>query len=224
MKPLLLLVPLALCAGCASSGDTLRTRGWLGGGYLPVVASAFPVGEGPYVDPHRIVGVPAATGAERGALVTWSAEDTPVHAAGLRPGDLLLRVGDRDVGDGDDVREAVEALPPGSPVPLRYWRGGAVHETSATVGTETWSKVGSLRLGLGLGSKFDLWPFDDGIDVLGLVVAHTVRGVDPDSPSVDYLRASHPDVPLMQGPLRSWEVFLGVIGFGGGERVIAQQP
>lgn len=216
------LAALLLVPACASNAPETRTRGWLGGAFVPVVGSAPLIGSGPHLAPERIVGIPASAEADRGALVTWLDAETPLAAAGLRAGDLVLTVDGAPVGDGDDVREAAEGLAPGAAVPVRYWRDGASYDAAVTVGTESWLRQGMVRIGLGLRSHLDLWPFDDGIDVLGLVVARTFDGVEPSGPGAAYLRAAFPEQAMPSRTLRGWEVFVLPIGFGGTESVTSQ--
>jgi membrane-associated protease RseP (regulator of RpoE activity) len=215
---------LLLSGACGSSAENLRTRGWIGGAYEPVVSSAFPVGSGPWIGHGRIVGVPASAEAPRGALVTYASDGSPLAAAGLRPGDLLLSVDGHEVGDAEEVREVVEPKAPGETAALRFWRAGAVQEASAVVGTETWYRQGVLRIGLSIGSTLDLWPFDDGINLLGLITARSVGGVDPGGPGGTYLRSAFPEEEVGRVPLRGWETFLLLVGVGGEDVVVEQQP
>jgi membrane-associated protease RseP (regulator of RpoE activity) len=224
VEKVLVLAPLVLCAACASSEPEPSVRGWLGGTYEPVVASSFPVGEGPWLDAHRTVGVPAVAEADRGALVAFAGAGSPLAQAGVRPGDLLLSVDGTAVGDADDVREVVEAKEPGSTAALRYLRDGAVHESTAVVGRETWRRQGTVRIGLSLGTTIDLWPFDDGINLLGLVVARPLHGTDPAGPAGTYLRGAYPGRGVPHGPLRGWETFLLVVGGGAQDVVVEQTP
>ena len=84
-------------------------------------------------------------GAERGALIGSVEPDTPAARAGLRGGtreeaynglsvslggDLIVRIGDREVESADDVSRIVtEELLPGQRVPFVVLRGGTDRET-----------------------------------------------------------------------------------------------
>ncbi len=50
--------------------------------------------------------------------------DGPAAAAGLRPGDLILQLGGRDVASPDDLARIVEALPEGRPASVLVQRQG----------------------------------------------------------------------------------------------------
>jgi S1-C subfamily serine protease len=84
-------------------------------------------------------------GADRGALVTTVEPGTPAERAGLRGGsreeafngitvtlggDLIVRIGDREVRSADDVSRIVtQELLPGERVPFVVLRGGTTRET-----------------------------------------------------------------------------------------------
>ena len=59
-----------------------------------------------------------------GALVTNVVEGHPGEKAGLRHGDILLRVDDVEVEETRDLIEYVAAQPPGTTVRLQVWRDG----------------------------------------------------------------------------------------------------
>ncbi len=72
-------------------------------------------------------------GVEGGVLVTSVYEDTPASEGGLRAGDVIVGIGDEDVGDPNDLREALADLEPGE-VSVRIVRDGA--EQTLTVELE----------------------------------------------------------------------------------------
>jgi membrane-associated protease RseP (regulator of RpoE activity) len=63
-------------------------------------------------------------GTARGVLVVEVASGTPAEQGGLRPGDVLLRVGASDVDDLEALRRAVAAAPGDQPVPVALLRKG----------------------------------------------------------------------------------------------------
>lgn len=84
-----------------------------------------------------------------GVMVTDSrAEDgargSPAAAAGIEPGDIIVRVGDVGVRSGEDLRRALDGLT-GAPVDVRVTRAG--RDMSYTV-TPSREPDGSYRLGL----------------------------------------------------------------------------
>jgi len=66
----------------------------------------------------------------QGVIVTGVLQDGPAARAGIRPGDIISRVGDRPVGDVAGLLAAVAALKPGVAAPLEvHRRDGAVSLT-----------------------------------------------------------------------------------------------
>ncbi len=72
-------------------------------------------------------------GVEGGVLVTSVHEDTPAAAGGLRAGDVIVGLGDEDIDDPGDLREALADVEPGE-VSVRIVRDGA--EQTLTVELE----------------------------------------------------------------------------------------
>ncbi|MBX3637892.1 MAG: trypsin-like peptidase domain-containing protein [Rubrivivax sp.] len=70
----------------------------------------------------------------QGALITGVLASGPAAAAGLRPGDVVLRVGERPVASAGDLLAAVTAQPPGSEVGVQVQRGRQVLDLPVKVG------------------------------------------------------------------------------------------
>ncbi|WP_350015782.1 trypsin-like peptidase domain-containing protein [Rhodanobacter sp. IGA1.0] len=92
-------------------------RGWLGADYafVPVAANS---------------GLPAAA---RGALVTNVYPGSPAALAGIKPRDILLRLGSEDILDPASLRRSEAALKPGSKVEISGLRNGSPFHAEATV-------------------------------------------------------------------------------------------
>jgi serine protease DegQ len=92
-------------------------RGWLGADYafVPVAANG---------------GLPAAA---RGALVTMVYPGSPAALAGIRPRDILLRIGTDDILDPADLRRREAALKPGSKVEVSGLRNGSPFHVEVTL-------------------------------------------------------------------------------------------
>ncbi len=71
---------------------------------------------------------------DRGVLVSDVEPDGPAAKAGMKAGDVILRVGDRSVLDGDDLRSALERSEPGSEVGIQVQRDGKPVDLKVTLG------------------------------------------------------------------------------------------
>ena len=69
-----------------------------------------------------------------GAYVTSVGLGTPAEAAGLRPGDVILAVGNDKVTSSDELGTAVRKHKPGEQVEVRWRRGGAERSATVTLG------------------------------------------------------------------------------------------
>jgi membrane-associated protease RseP (regulator of RpoE activity) len=200
LRRVLPLVLVLLAAACASDQkERLHNRGWVGGTFELVDAggSWWHSAQPPALRRGRLYGLPPEAGVEQGLLVLDRGDDTPLAAAGLRPGDLVLRLDGEAVDDPLDFRERIEEREPGSSATIEFWRDGELLTSEAAVGTETFHRYGYLGLGLSLSSAIDIWPFDDGIDLLSLVVIKwddhraELGGVEG-----AYLRSALPDAEI----------------------------
>jgi Do/DeqQ family serine protease len=93
--------------------DGRVTRGWIG------------------VEPRDLTPEFAAhlgLAVQRGVLITGVMHGGPAGQAGLLPGDVVVRVGGREVGDTRQLLDAVAALTPGAEVPIGVQRRGQALE------------------------------------------------------------------------------------------------
>ncbi|MFP3270928.1 MAG: Do family serine endopeptidase [Paraburkholderia sp.] len=69
-----------------------------------------------------------------GALISVVEPDGPGAQAGLQPGDVVLAVNGREVGDTADLLTTVAKIKPGQTADLLVWRSGTATNVSVTVG------------------------------------------------------------------------------------------
>jgi serine protease Do len=69
---------------------------------------------------------------EGGVLVTSVEEDGPAGKAGLRAGDVILKLDGRSVDDGDDLRRAVQKAEPGREITVSVQREGRILDLKLT--------------------------------------------------------------------------------------------
>lgn len=84
---------------------------------------------------HPYLGVQVVDrAAGAGAQVQQVAGDSPAARAGLRPGDVINRVGQRAVSEPDELLAAVQAGQVGEEVPVGFLRDGTEQEVTVTLG------------------------------------------------------------------------------------------
>ena len=69
-----------------------------------------------------------------GALVASVEPDSPAAKAGLQAGDVLQRIGSRDIIASADLPAVVTLAKPGDKVTLQVWRNGAKRDVEVTLG------------------------------------------------------------------------------------------
>lgn len=76
----------------------------------------------------------ATTGTVAGVKVSEATSGSPAAAAGIKQGDIITKVGDVAVTSYTDLAGQVRAYAAGSKIVITYYRGGAAHETTVTLG------------------------------------------------------------------------------------------
>jgi hypothetical protein len=218
----LVLVPVLTLASCASHAGETFERGWIGGRFADVSRGHEPEITARHHD--DVVGMPASAPGDHAALVTAAYAGTPLARAGLVPGDLVLSLGGEPTDGALELRERIEQLPPGTTAEATYWRAGEVRSAPVVVGRETWESAGLIQIALGISGTLDLWPFDDGIDIFGLVrVRWDGRRHDLDDPVTAYRRQLDPQEEITGPPQEVFEVFVLPLGLSKGKRVLRQE-
>jgi serine protease Do len=69
-----------------------------------------------------------------GALVAEVEPDDPAAKAGIKQGDVILKVNGQVVGSANDLRLQISQTAPGTDVKLEIWRNGAVQDVSVALG------------------------------------------------------------------------------------------
>lgn len=136
----------ALLAGC-SGEKPVHERAWIGGKYESVEAP-------------------------KGVLVTRMFENTPAAAAGLREGDVILRVDGKEVSTTAELYRRLEEDAPGAPLTVSWSRFGETGEAVILRGKERYERWGTAGLGLFLSPHLDLWP-DPDFNVFGVLRLET---------------------------------------------------
>jgi putative serine protease PepD len=91
---------------------------------------------------HAFLGVQTQSATDQnagttvGATISTVEAGGPAAAAGLKTGDVVVKVGDRVVGESDELVAAVRSYAPGTKVALTIRRGTATQTISVTLGSD----------------------------------------------------------------------------------------
>ncbi len=127
---LILLVTLlvGLLSGCVLGGLLCScftlSSGTLAGLPGPVYPTPPAPPAGPVIPTPGPPVRPVPDTGRAGALITEVVPGSPADQAGLRPGDLILRVDRQSVGPTQDLKQIISKYRPGEEVNLTIWRLG----------------------------------------------------------------------------------------------------
>lgn len=82
---------------------------------------------------HPYLGVIVASAEGGGAVIGEVAPDGPAAAAGLRPGDIVVRMGERPITDSNDLVSAVRTSEVGARLEIEYVRDGVRRTTEVVL-------------------------------------------------------------------------------------------
>jgi len=92
------------------------------GGFLGILAA-------PLNDDIREI-----AGTDKGVLINSLTDDSPAAKAGLKPGDVIVRIGDAEIHAVDHLVEALRGRRAGERIHMVYFRMGKRRETEVTLG------------------------------------------------------------------------------------------
>ena len=92
----------------------------------------------------------------QGALVSSVDDAGPAAKAGLKPGDVILKVNGKAISSYNELAPYVADLQPGSQARLEVWRKGKTQEFTLTVGEMKTTKTAVIRSGNGAQGKLGL--------------------------------------------------------------------
>lgn len=70
---------------------------------------------------------------EEGALIIEVSSGSPTGEAGLKPGDVVVGIGEQEVNTAEEMRLAIQARQVGDQVKIAYFRGSEQKTTYATL-------------------------------------------------------------------------------------------
>ncbi|MEM1179578.1 MAG: trypsin-like peptidase domain-containing protein [Acidobacteriota bacterium] len=143
-----------------------------------------------------------------GALVTQVLPESPAGQAGIRHGDIIVKVDDRDVANNRDLIDYVASKPPNTKVDVKLFRGGDYVDTAVTLGE---------RPGVGDAPPEPAEETEGAIEWLGLQyqdISGALRDAHSIPSSVDgvWVTSVEPDSPLFDKNVRPGDVIVDVNG------------
>jgi len=85
---------------------------------------------------HAYLGIQVSTPVSaQGAGVAEVKPNTPASRAGLKAGDVIIRLGDRAITSPEDLSSVIDASKPGDSLSVTYLRGGKQHTVTVKLGT-----------------------------------------------------------------------------------------
>jgi hypothetical protein len=227
MKALLLVALLAAFPGpgvSAGAPKPVHQRSWLGGEYKLAkrprmfqsrdLVAAFP---------------PSLSGEQRaGILVTALETNTPAGLAGLRAGDLILKVNDQPAEKLGTFYTLISAAQPGHVVQLSVYRDGEVLDFPVTLGRETYQKEGTISFGLLLSGQWDPLPNPD-FSLIALGYKKRVQRLELNSPETRFRRhvasGGAPGIGASSSIASSegWEAWCVLFGVSSRKRILSQE-
>ncbi|SFI61476.1 Do family serine endopeptidase [Aerobium aerolatum] len=147
------------------------TRGWLGIQIQPVTKE---IGESLGLD------------GTKGALVADAQADGPGRDAGIKAGDVIIAVNDKEVGSPRELSRMIASYAPKTKVDVTVWRGGAKQQVEVELGQLPGDQASAAQQ-VPNPSKSDTSLADFGLTVTGADDGNglVVTDVDPASPAAE---------------------------------------
>ncbi|RPH94976.1 PDZ domain-containing protein [candidate division KSB1 bacterium] len=134
---------------------------------------------------------------KKGALISEVVEGSAAEKAGLKAGDVIVKIGNEDIEDEGDVRSAIRDHDPGDNVDFIVYRNGAQMTINVTLGEQYGSNDGK-------GRTIEIWTDDD---ELGQVIIETPE--PPEPPELpEFPRVIEPDLDKFQEQVKSLRIQL----------------
>lgn len=152
-----LIACAALLGGCAThpKEQPIQQRGWIGGSYERAAIRKtsdwfFRADDTMFTFPPTL-----APAQKAGILVTALATNAPAFRAGLREGDLILKVDSQPVADLPDFLRIVTETQPGGSLSIDAFRKGKTIDCNVTSGREKYREGGNITVAF---PGFYEWP------------------------------------------------------------------
>ena len=220
-------------SGCASGAPKIdnHVRGWIGGMFQ--VATPGSVGDWDDSDQAEIVpAFPEQLNKQQkaGIFVAAVYTNTPLALAGIREGDLILRVNQKPMERMKAFRKIIDRSKPGTALSVAVFRDGQVEDHNLTVGREKFQTYGYFSVGFNLFSKLvlDLWPNPD-FSLVALGYSHSERRVELHSPQFEFVRRTQTEKHKKEAEdagvssYEGWYSWLAILSCGSRKTILSQE-
>lgn len=223
-----------LVSGCASGPKPVHQRGWIGGTCLEADTSFFKAECANFFE-HGTGVIPALPEAirdtgEEALFVSRVFDQTPLQAADIREGDLILSIDGEPVNGLRNLRKTIDGASPGDGLVFEILRDGNRIHKQVTVGRETYQKSHAFSLGFRLSSQLNPIPWP-GFNLLGLLSFEKNQNrLELHSPEFRYFDAaatkgesSDPIAEKDPACFEGWDAWCLIFGFSGKKIILGQR-
>ena len=101
--------------------------------------------EGDEMDPEKAFLGVAAEGSAAGAKLIKVSENSPAENAGLKPGDVITKINDKEVFDHEQLVKAISDFKPNDKITVHYTRNGKKNKADISLGGRRISRSRTFR-------------------------------------------------------------------------------
>ena len=218
------LLPLVIVCTALSlrAGDTVHERSWLGSEFALAKKTRF------FQSRDTVNAFPASLREEQkaGIFVRSVVPNSPSSRAGLRAGDLILKMDGAPTDSLGRFYDRIDGMDPGDAASFTIWRRGETKLVEMVAGRETYRKVGTIGFGFFFSSRLDPWPNPDfSLFVVGYRSEREQTQLH--SPESEYVRAVRAADGMEENEGRNspegWKWWLTPFNLGFHRRVLTQE-
>lgn len=217
--------------GCSSTKSNYQ-RGWIGGTYLEANNSFIRKISRNYFKDNSDT-VPALPNEvkknqTKAILVSRIYKNTPIAASGIKEGDLILEINDKQIDNIKALRKITDDIKPGTEVMFTVYRKGKILKYPVIVGKESYQKWHTFSLGLGFGSELDIIPNPD-FNIFSIIsYKNNNNRLELNSPEFEYFKSINTSskeqfVKNKEASYEGWNMWLVFFGFGGKKIIHTQE-
>lgn len=204
---------------CASN-KPIYTRGWIGGSYKNVTSSMWKFN----ADNNCVYGLASEIKKRQNSalLAVKILKNTPAYSAELQEGDIICSINNEPVKSLKNFYKIIEKNKPGDVAEFEIFREGKFIVKQVKIGQEEFKKIGTISIGIGIGSKIDL-SIGKHFSILSLL-GYDIDDNRAELNSVEWnYEKNIPDkMVYYKNQSENWKVMLGIFQIGGYKQILSQ--